>query len=135
MHREVFERMYARGCQERFCHHRKEPGRRSTRKLRTQKDFREHQANVFAAAIAMPRQTMEPCADKMIRCAGFPDGIFVTGLTCDNTKKDYLEKLILSFAKAYGVSNDAARIRLEKIGRIQTYQSYMQTHDHLYVVA
>ena len=135
MHREVFDRMYARGCQERFCHRRKEPGRRSTRKLRTQKDFREHQANVFAAAIAMPRQTMEPCADKMIRCAGFPEGIFVTGLTCDNTKKDYLEKLILSFAKAYGVSNDAARIRLEKIGRIQTYQSYMQTHDHLYVLA
>ena len=135
MHREVFDRMYARGCQERFCHRRKEPGKKYSRRLETQRDFREHQANVFAAAIAMPRQTMEPCADKMIRCAGFPEGVFVTGLSCDNIKQKYLEQLILSFAKAYGVSNDAARIRLEKIGKIQSYTNYMRTHDHLYVFA
>ena len=134
MHREVFERMQRSEHLERFCHRRREPRERKSRKLQSQREFREHQANVFAAAIAMPRQTMEPCANKMIQCAGFPDGVFVTGLSCDKDKEYYLERLIFSFARAYGVSNDAARIRLEKIGRIQNYNEYMKNHDRLYVV-
>lgn len=43
----------------------------------TQEEFREHQANTFAAAIAMPRQTFIPYAQEMIRAAGFKDGIWV----------------------------------------------------------
>lgn len=133
MHREVFERMQRTGHRERFCHRRRDPRDVRSRKLKSQKDFREHQANVFAAALAMPRETMEPCANQMIKCAGFPDGVFVTGLSCDKEKEYYLERLIFSFARAYGVSNDAARIRLEKIGRIQHYSEYMKNHSRLLV--
>ena len=44
-------------------------------RLVTQEDFQEHQANTFAVAIAMPRQTFILYAQGMIRRSGFYDGM------------------------------------------------------------
>ena len=55
MHREVFEDGMRRNCPPEFCS-RKKSGQ-SRKRLESQKDFREHQADVFAAAVALPADT------------------------------------------------------------------------------
>lgn len=122
MHREVFEDGMRRNCPPEFCS-RKKSGQ-SRKRLESQKDFREHQADVFAAAVALPADTLVPCATKMIRCMGFPDGVFVTGHKYDRNKKPGLDRLISNLADTCGVSRSAVKIRLQRLGLLQDRLEY-----------
>ena len=122
MHREVFEDGMRRNCPPEFCS-RKKSGQ-SRKRLESQKDFREHQADVFAAAVALPADTLVPCATRMIRCMGFPDGIFVTGHKYDRNKKPELDRLIGNLADTCGVSRSAVKIRLQRLGLLQDRLEY-----------
>ena len=122
MHREVFEDGMRRNCPPDFCN-RKKSGN-SKRKLESQEDFREHQADVFAAAVALPANTLVPCATHMIRCMGFPDGVFVTGHKYDDMKKPGLDRMIANIAESCGVSRSAVKIRLQRLGLLQHRLEY-----------
>ena len=122
MHREVFEDGMRRSCPPEFCS-RKKP-RTNRKRLETQEDFREHQADVFAAAIALPADTLVPCATRMIKCIGFPEGVFVTGHKYDRDKKPDLERMISNLAEACGVSRSAVKIRLQRLGLLQDRLEY-----------
>ena len=122
MHREVFEDGMRRNCPPEFCS-RKKSGQ-SRKRLESQKDFREHQADVFAAAVALPADTLVPCATRMIRCMGFPDGVFVTGHKYDRNKKPGLDRLIGNLAETCGVSRSAVKIRLQRLGLLQDRLEY-----------
>ena len=43
----------------------------------TDRDFMEHQANMYAAAVLMPRHTFVPIVMDLNRKAGYKDGIFL----------------------------------------------------------
>ena len=49
----------------------------SGRQKLTSGENREHQANVYAAFVAMPRQTFIPCATELIKDVGFREGIYI----------------------------------------------------------
>ncbi len=84
-------------------------------KERTAADWREHQADYFAAAIAMPNVTFRPFVTKLLRENGFYKGTIQHGRDAD---LDILaDDLIPEYiSEAYGVSKRAARIKLRKAG-------------------
>lgn len=101
-------------------------------RLVTEEDFREHQANTFAAALAMPRPTFIPCAQEMIRKAGYADGIWIEdeldwqdilGLSC----------MVERLADIFGVSRSAATVQLKRQHLLMTAKEYQQLHSQLAV--
>ena len=96
----------------------------SSGRLVTSLDFREHQADVFAAAVALPADTLVPCATHMIKCMGFPEGVFVTGHKYDRNKKPGLDRMIANIAEACGVSRSVVKIRLQRLGLLQDRLEY-----------
>lgn len=92
------------------------------RKL-TPEQNREHQANTFAAFIAMPRATFIPFAESLIREAGFSKGIFV--YDDSEWESDYaLEKICKAISVAFGVSFTAAKIHLKELGLLMKANRY-----------
>lgn len=90
----------------------------------TDRDFMEHQANVYAATILMPRPSFVPFVMSLNRTAGFKDGIFV------RPKVDpffqyrdwycHLEKIGQAISETYGVSESAAYVHMKRCGLIRT---------------
>ena len=82
---------------------------------RTAADWREHHADYFAAAIAMPNATFIPFVHSVLRDAGFYKGAVTRGLDED---LDILADDILpdAISEVYGVSRRAAQIKLRKTG-------------------
>ena len=82
---------------------------------RTPEDWREHQADYFAAAIAMPNATFRPFVHQFLRENGVYRGRIQTGRDpdLDILADDLLPEYI---AETYGVSKRAARIKLRKGG-------------------
>jgi len=78
---------------------------------RTAKEWREHHANYFAAAVAMPKSTFVPFVKKMIAVQDFGEDL--TSNTFALFFTEYLPKII---SDAYGVSKQAAYVRLCKFG-------------------
>lgn len=79
----------------------------SSRKLRTDLEWIEHQAKYFSAAALMPRKTMRMlCADPNIQqfCFGEHPGY-------EN------DALIAMISKIYNVSYESARIRIKELGQ------------------
>ena len=107
-------------------------------KLETQEDFREHQANTFAASLAMPRATFIPYAKGLIRQYGFNYGIWV--------QKEYydwddeigfgiaLEDVCEQISNVYGVSKSAARVHLKRNKLLMDEQEYMKEHRQMAIV-
>lgn len=85
--------------------------------LITSEDFREHQADYFASAIAMPKSTFIPLALEMLKSKGITGGRVITGIDWQHDRFAEMEfpRLI---AEAYGVSKQAASIKLRKFGFI-----------------
>lgn len=102
-------------------------------KLVTQEDFREHQANTFAAAIAMPRQTFIPCAQEMIRKAGFSDGVWVESGVIDWDYDLALSAILERLADTFGVSKAAAKVQLCRQHLYMTQPEYLQQNSQLAV--
>jgi Zn-dependent peptidase ImmA (M78 family) len=84
---------------------------------RTAEQWREHQADYFASAIAMPKSTFMPMAREVLKSNGISDGFIIedSGLKESFFAKDKLPQLI---ASTYGVSKTAAYVKLRKFGFI-----------------
>ena len=85
-------------------------------RLVTDHDFREHQANTFAAAIAMPRPTFIPMVSYMIKSRGFRDGVWVQtdeSIFNGNLELNYMAEQI---AHCYGTSRTATKVHMAKLG-------------------
>ena len=80
---------------------------------RTAKEWREHHADYFAAAIAMPSVTFMPFVRQLMREHDFRKGSIVLGHDAD---LDILAQEILPdyISDVYGVSRQAAFIKLKK---------------------
>lgn len=102
-------------------------------KLTTQEDFREHQANVFAAAVAMPRQTFIPAAQDLIRKCGFRDGIYVTPEIMDWDYTLGISAIEETLSALFGVSKSAANVQMRRLGLLMTEREYMEQHSQLAV--
>jgi hypothetical protein len=85
------------------------------RSNRTAEEWREHQANYFAGAIAMPDMTFIPFVTKILREYNVYKGNIVLGNDddLDILGKDLLPEYI---SEVYGVSKHAASIKLKKCG-------------------
>jgi hypothetical protein len=102
-------------------------------KLVTQTDFREHQANTLAAAIAMPRPTFIPYAKELIRSTGFRDGIWVQPMIYDWELDYAYNSMIENLTKTYGVSKAAATVQLKRQGLLISEQDYLQQYSQIAV--
>lgn len=80
---------------------------------RTPADWCEHQADYFAAAIAMPNKTFQPFVNRILRENGVYKREIIIGRDSDLDilADDLLPEYI---SEAYGVSKRAARIKLRK---------------------
>ena len=97
----------------------------------TPAENREHQANTFAAFIAMPRQTFVPLARELIRKEGFSDGIL--SYTPDDWECDYaLENVCNALSEAYGVSYTAAQVHLRELDLVLNYHIYEERKEKMY---
>lgn len=85
----------------------------------TPEQHREHQANVFAAFVAMPRQTFIPLAQELIRRADFSDGIYVEDSLWDWCLDDPLDNIARTLSQTYGVSKTAVLIHLRTLGLLK----------------
>ena len=82
---------------------------------RTAEEWREHQADYFAAAIAMPNITFMPFVRSILRENGYYKPSITIGRDED---LDILADDIIpdAISEVYGVSRRAARIKLRKLG-------------------
>ena len=90
----------------------------------TDRDFMEHQANVYAASVLMPRPTFIPFVMELNRKAGYQDGIFLRpGIDPFYQYRHwyvYLEEIGQKIAETYGVSESAAFVHMKRCGLIRT---------------
>lgn len=90
---------------------------------KTSAEWREYQANYFAAAIAMPNATFRPFICDLLHQHGFRKGQIVTGHDED---WDILAEDILpsEISDTYGVSKRAAFIKLKQAGFVLDKKAY-----------
>ena len=90
----------------------------------TDRDFMEHQANVYAAAVLMPRPTFVPFVMELNRKAGYADGIFKRpDIDPFFQYRDWyaaLEETGQKIAETYGVSESAAFVHMKRCGLIRS---------------
>ena len=90
----------------------------------TDRDFMEHQANVYAAAVLMPRPTFIPFVMELNRKAGYQDGIFARPPVDPFFQYRHwyvnLEEIGQKIAETYGVSESAAFVHMKRCGLIRT---------------
>ena len=87
----------------------------------------EHQANVFAAAAAMPRQTFIPFAVEAIREAGFQNGVFIMPDAFNEPENGpelweadlLLQSVCGKIGDVFGVSMPTAEIHLRTLGLLR----------------
>ena len=90
----------------------------------TDRDFMEHQANVYAAAVLMPRHTFVPFVMDLNRKAGHENGIFmrppIDPFFHYRHWYVFLEEIGQKIAETYGVSESAAYVHMKRCGLIRT---------------
>jgi Zn-dependent peptidase ImmA (M78 family) len=88
---------------------------RTPKRLKTAEEWREHQADYFAAAITMPNATFKRFVNNLLRECGYYKGAIRLGLNDDH---DILANDIVpdAISETYGVSKRAACIKLRKTG-------------------
>lgn len=103
-------------------------------KLVTQEDFREHQANVFAAAMMMPRKPFYDLATRLIaECELQRDGnCILVEPKKYRTHFDFGRRRIIGeVASAFGASRRAVEIRMRTMGLLMTEDQYANRHNML----
>jgi len=95
------------------------------RKKRTPQEWREHHADYFAAAIAMPNVTFIPFVRRLMQEHGVRKGCIVLG---QDTDLDILAQEILPecITEVYGVSRQAAFIKLKKANFVFDSRTYAE---------
>lgn len=99
--------------------------------LVTDEDFREHQANTYAASMLMPRRTFIPHVYEQNLIDGYGSGIHVIMPGYDAEGEAKLKKLIARTARLYGVSKSAVRVNMEKYGLLTTARDFTQARNRL----
>ena len=96
------------------------------RSFKTGEEWREHQANYFASAVAMPKATFIPFCQSYLKEAGICEKRIVTGI---DHRLDRIAFFDLPFrvTEVYGVSMQAATVKLKKFGLIADKKSLCQT--------
>lgn len=85
--------------------------------FQTAKDWREHHADYFASAIAMPKSTFVPFAKEILKSVGISDDRVITGIDYQHDRfaeREFPKRI----SEVYGVSKQAAAIKLRKFGFI-----------------
>ena len=95
-------------------------------KLVTEEDFREHQANVFAAAITMPRRIFTEIAIDGIRQMGCKEDYYVLPTLRETDYDECADSLASYMGHKFNVSKTAARVQLRKYGLIKTSMEEFQ---------
>ena len=93
--------------------------------LKTGEDWREHQANYFASAVAMPKATFVPLCKDFLKSEGISDGRVVVGRDHQHDRLALFDLPCL-ISQTYGVSHQAASIKLKKFGVIVDKKSLLQ---------
>ena len=90
----------------------------------TDRDFMEHQANVYAASVLMPRPTFVPFVMDLNRKAGYKEGIFlrpnIDPFFQYRHWYTFLEEIGQKISETYGVSESAAYVHMKRCGLIKT---------------
>ena len=91
---------------------------RSSGGLKTNEDFREHQANTFAASMLMPPRLFIPYVQKQMKQFNrFDDELMVTHTINDGSREYWRYRDIVRLtAKQFGVSTRAAEVQMTKYG-------------------
>lgn len=99
-------------------------------KTKTPAEWREYHANYFAAAIAMPNATFRPFIQSLLCQHNFRKCQIVTGRDDD---LDYLAEVLLpeEVAEVYGVSKQAAFIKLKKAGFVLDKKTHAERETQL----
>ena len=97
---------------------------------RTISDWREHHADYFAAAIAMPNATFRPVVHSILREHGIRTGYIAPDIDDDS---DYLSEELLpeTIMEIYGVSKRAAKIKLRKAGFVGERRAYGRSYPQM----
>ena len=101
-----------------------EGNRRTT--LKTPEDWREHQANTFAAAIAMPKHTFDRIAEETIFKMGCPEGYYVLPTLRETDYDPCYDSLAAYLGSMFKVSKSAAKVQLRKHRLVRTSFEEMQ---------
>lgn len=101
-------------------------------KLVTQEDFREHQANVYAAALEMPRAPFKRLVTDLI--AEYDIGRERNQMLVIPRVADYhfsigLEEIVSKVAEAFGASRTAVRVQMQSRGILMTESQYLRAYD------
>lgn len=102
-------------------------------RMTTQEEFREHQANVFAASIAMPRQTFVPAAQELIRKSGYKDGVYVMPTVMDWDYNFGICAIEETLSTLFGVSKAAANVHMRRLGLLMSEEDYLEQHRQIAV--
>ena len=97
-------------------------GFRQNKGLRTSEDFREHQANTFAASMLMPPGLFMPYVMEQIdRGSCFDDEIMITYTVNDGTRqfRKYVD-VVSRTARRFNVSFSSVRVQLKRYGFVAT---------------
>jgi len=95
----------------------------TVKRTKTAAEWREHHADYFAAALAMPNATFIPFAGRLLHKYEVRKGRIVTGVDED---LDYLAEELLpeEISEVYGVSKRAAFVKLKKSGFVMDKKAY-----------
>lgn len=89
----------------------------------TDRDFMEHQANVYAAALMMPRHTFIPFVADLNKKHGYKDGIFLRPHVDPFYRyRDWyadLEEIAKAVSDTFGVSDSAAYVHMKRCGLLK----------------
>ena len=102
------------------------------RRLVTQEDFREHQANVYAAAMEMPERPFTKLTLSLIQKYDIGmDGnsVLVKPYGLNYDFEVGLARIISELAETFGASVQAVRIQLQARGFLMTQQEYIQWYN------
>lgn len=126
LHREVYQNQAERSLESRpqstntkanaaLC---KRSNMGNSGRLITSLDFREHQANTFAASMLMPPKTFIPYVHHLIDALKYIDGDYVVyeqGKT-DCIRAMVYNKIVRETAYKFGASEDAVKVQMTKYG-------------------
>ena len=98
----------------------------------TEEDFREHQANVFAAAIAMPRNPFREVTIEMAKKHGLPGQGACAVIRSAKPGEVFPEdRFIDDVAEVFGVSRTAARVQMQSRGLLVTEEEFEEQRNTL----
>ena len=100
--------------------------------LVTQEDFREHQANVYAAALEMPERPFTKLTLSLIKKYDIGmdrNNVLVKPYGLNYDFEVGLVRILSELAETFGASVQAVRIKLQARGFLLTQQEYIQRYN------